>query len=354
MQSILDNLRQIARVDKGRMLDAIYRSADPFLDPPRFKVRRLVRSRAYNAIVLAGMGGSASAADTLMDWLRDEIVKPVMVPREAGIPKFADKNTMVVCFSYSGETWETLRSFDDAWKRRCRLAAIGSGGRLGRVCGERGVPFFQVKSGLAPRAALGEMVVAGSSALQYMGLVSGIRKRLLLAGRGMVELREKIKPEIPSSGNGAKEFALLLKDKLPVIYGFHRMSSVARRFKNQLAENSKTGAKYSLLPEACHNEVESWKNADKSLLPIIIRDSRESQQEAAVAEAFRSTIEKTGRTRPFEVRIPAKSTLGRLLSPILFLDYVSVYLALLMNVDPSPTPWIREYKRRLTKRKTPQ
>ncbi len=348
MQSILDNPRQMAKTDPDNMLGAIYGFANPFLQPARFRVGNLVKAKAYNGLVLAGMGGSASAGDVLLDWLRDEIGTPASVSRETRIAKFANESTLVVCFSYSGETWETLQSFEDAWRRDCRLAAVGSGGRLDRVCKERGVPFFQVSSGLAPRAALGEMVVAGSSALQHLGGVGQVRQRLLAAGKELAELREKLKPTVPSYNNRAKEFAVLLRDRLPVIYSFQRMSSVARRFKNQLAENSKTIAKYALLPEACHNEVESWRNADKSCLPVMIRDSGESREEAALARAFRSTIAKAGETQPLEVRVQAESKLGRLLSPILFLDYVSAYLALLKKVDPTPTPQIREYKRRLT------
>ncbi len=140
---------------------------------------------------------------------------------------------------------------------------------------------------------------------------------------------------------------------MPAIYAFQRMSSVARRFKNQLAENSKVVAKYELLPEAAHNEVESWRSPDQSYLPLFIRDSQETAEEEMLARAFKLTIAGAGKTRPLEVRLRAETELGRLLAPILFLDYVSCYLALLRKVDPSPTLRIREYKRRY-KQSTPR
>ncbi len=348
MPSVLDNSRQTARIDVQNMLGAIYRFADPFLQPEGFEVTPMRRTQAFDGLVFVGMGGSASAGDVLLDWLQDEIETFALVSRDAHLPKFVNENTVVVCFSYSGETWETLQAFQRALRLNCRLAAVGSGGRLEEVCKERRVPFFQVPSGQAPRASLGQMIVAGSRALQHLGVAGNVHQRLRRTGAELAEWRERLKPTIPSSRNKAKAFATLLRGRLPAIYAFQRMSSVARRFKNQLAENSKTVAKYSLLPEACHNEVESWRSADKSYLPIIIRDCSESWEEAALARAFRSTIAKAGKTRPLEVRVQAESRLSRLLSPILFLDYVSAYLALLKKVDPSPTPQIREYKWRFT------
>jgi len=336
----------MGRIDAGDMLGAVYRFADPFLRPEGFQASKVRRAEAANGLVFVGMGGSASAGDVLLDWLQDEVKTYAFVSREPRIPKFADQKTLVVCFSYSGETWETLQAFEDASSRGCRLAAVGSGGRLGKACEVKGVPFFQVGSGQAPRAALGQMIVAGSSALQHMRAVGGVRERLLKTGRELAGLRENLKPAVSSSDNKAKEFAFLLEGKMPVIYEFQRMSSVARRFKNQLAENSKVVAKYELLPEAGHNELESWRGPDKSYLPLLIRDSRETAEEERLARAFTLTIANGGKTRPLEVRIRAETRLGRLLAPILFLDYVSCYLALLRRVDPSPTLRIREYKRR--------
>jgi len=353
MPSGLDNPQLLARIDARDMLGAIYRFADPFLGPERFQASEVQKVEAANGLVFVGMGGSASAGDVLLDWLRDEFKTYALVSREPRIPKFVDEKTLVVCFSYSGETWETLQAFEEASRRGCRLAAVGSGGRLGKACEARGVPFFQVDSGQAPRAALGQMIVAGSRALQRMGAVGGVRQRLLKTGKELAELRENLKPNVSSSDNKAKEFAFLLKGKMPAIYAFQRMSSVARRFKNQLAENSKVVAKYELLPEAAHNEVESWRSPDQSYLPLFIRDSQETAEEEMLARAFKLTIAGAGKTRPLEVRLRAETELGRLLAPILFLDYVSCYLALLRKVDPSPTLRIREYKRRY-KQSTPR
>src|SRR5690242_11129718 len=99
------------------------------------------------------------------------------------------------------------------------------------------------------------------------------------------------------------------------------------------------------LPEAGHNEVEAWHEKDNRL-PVVIRDSQETAFEASIVRAFRDTIGSASRSRPLEVRSASRGRLSRLLSPILLLDYVSVYLAILRRVDPTPNDLINEYKKR--------
>jgi len=104
-------------------------------------------------------------------------------------------------------------------------------------------------------------------------------------------------------------------------------------------------AKYSLLPEAGHNEVEAWSSQRLPLSAIFVRDSSESEFERVMLESFSSTITKGGRVTPTQLRLKAGTRLGRLLSPVLYLDLVSVYLAFLKRLDPTDTPWIRLYRK---------
>jgi glucose/mannose-6-phosphate isomerase len=188
------------------------------------------------------------------------------------------------------------------------------------------------------------MVGAGALLLESFGIVDDARAALQAAGRELARLRALFRAEVPRSRNVAKSLALGLQGKLPVIYSLQRMSSVARRAKNQFAENSKLYAKYDLLPESGHNEIVAWQNRDARMAPVLLRDSVESRGERAVLEAFKESLVRTGR-KPLEVRVNAVSDLGRFLGPIFCFDYVSVYLACLMGVDPTPTEGIRHYRR---------
>ena len=343
----LDNQALLSRRDPSNMLGAIDQFPDHFLNPPDVKEIRLRRRFGVRNLVLMGMGGSASSGDVVVDWLSDELTVPAVVHRDPRLPRFLDSRTVFVAISYSGNTLETLDAFRAAKKRGCRLCGIGNGGELSELCDQFGAPFVRVKSAIAPRAALGQLVAATASVLAGLGLVRTVSREMIKAGTDLAVVRKRCQKETPISRNPAKLLASKMLGHLVVLYSLQRMSSVVRRFKNQLAENSKTIAKYDLLPESCHNEIEAWRGEARTVLPIVIRDSNESVFERAAIGAFTRTIRPPTASGVETVRLLDTNHLSRLLAPIFFLDYVSVYLAVLRGVDPTPNTQITKYKTQL-------
>jgi glucose/mannose-6-phosphate isomerase len=342
----LDNLNLLSRIDRSNMIGAIDRFPDAFIRSHYTNEDSLRKGgSSFRSLVLMGMGGSASAADVVLDWLRPALPMPAFVHREPGLPAFVNSRTLFVALSYSGETAETLTGFREAERRGSTLVGIGHGGSLASLCLRAKAPFIQIEESLAPRVALGQLIAASATALERADLVHSTRREMSEAGRDLVRLRGRCSVETSLADNSAKSLAQKLLGRLPVLYSLQRMSSVARRFKNQLAENSKVLAKYDLLPEAGHNEVEAWHERDNRQ-PVIIRDPKETAFERSIVRAFSATISSASRSRPLIVRVAGKGRLSRLLSPIFLLDYVSVYLALLRRIDPTPTILINEYKKR--------
>lgn len=342
----LDNLESIVRIDASDMLGAV----DSFPNPLRtglsgIRIRSSSGKSDFRNLVLMGMGGSASAGDVVLDWLRSKLEIPAFVNRGPGLPGFVDSRTLFVAISYSGETSETLTAFRMARRREAVVAGVGTGGRLAKMCTEFRAPFVDVEPSVAPRAALSQLVVAVTSVLESFALVRSTSREMIETYRELVILKNRLGVQSPLERNRAKRVASELLGRSVVSYTLQRMASVARRFKNQLAENSKEVSKYDVLPEACHNEIEGWR-APSNHTPLFIR-SEESSFESSIVEAFRSTILSAGKVKPIDVRVSGRNHLSRLLAPILLLDYVSVYLALLKRVDPTPTNLIAKYKLRL-------
>src|SRR5512139_2872255 len=85
----------------------------------------------FKQVVIAGMGGSAIGADLLAAYCASLCPLPVSVHRDYGLPLFArGPETLVICSSHSGNTEETLDSFDAARKAGCRIIAVTTGGEL--------------------------------------------------------------------------------------------------------------------------------------------------------------------------------------------------------------------------------
>lgn len=347
MPTVLDNQKAISALDPRDMLGAVEKFPEFLynqLQAPH-PIGKSSRHSVFRNVVFMGMGGSASAGDLVLDWLGKKISVPAIVHRDPALPRFVGSDTLFVALSYSGETSETLAAFREAKRRHSNVVAIGTGGKLQVLSEESGIPFLTVQPAPAPRAALGQMIVASAIALHSNGIIQDPRAEIELATRELGRLRNRIQRRVPLSRNTAKRSAALLKDHLPVVFAFRRMAGVARRFKNQLAENTKMFAKYSLLPEAGHNEIEAWFNQRLPLAPIFIRDYSESKFERIMLDSFRSTITKASRVRPTQIRLKAGTSLGGLLLPVLYLDFVSVYLAFLRGLNPTDTPWIRLYRK---------
>ena len=340
----LDDLESISRIDSSGMLSALDRFPDPLVlrsTRIRWKTQRSV----FHNLVLMGMGGSASAADFVLDWLKADLKIPSVVLREPALPTFIDSRTLFVGISYSGETFETLAAFKAAAQKGAVLAGVGTGGTLAKVCAELKAPFVGVEPSVAPRAALSQLIMGVADLLESLSIVRSTNRERRDTFRELVALRKRIEAETPLGSNPAKRLASELFGHFLSMYSLQRMASVGRRFKNQLAENSKEHSKYDALPEASHNEIVAWQRSS-SLTPVIIRDT-ESPLEHSIVEAFRSTIQSSAKVRFIDIRMPGRNRLSRLLVPTMYLDYVSTYLALLKRIDPTRTELITEYKRKL-------
>ena len=98
-------------------------------------------SGKVDKIIIAGMGGSAVGGDLLKLYLHDLKI-PVMTVRDYKLPNFVDENTLVFAVSYSGNTEETLSAFEDAQKKKAKIVAVTSGGKLGEMA-KKSLKFLQ-------------------------------------------------------------------------------------------------------------------------------------------------------------------------------------------------------------------
>ena len=67
------------------------------------------------------MGGSAIGGDVVIEIVKNDIDIPIQVIREYNLPNWVNKDTVVICSSYSGNTEETLSAFEDAIKRKAMI-----------------------------------------------------------------------------------------------------------------------------------------------------------------------------------------------------------------------------------------
>jgi glucose/mannose-6-phosphate isomerase len=297
------------------------------------------------------MGGSAIGGDLLHDWLLDRVIIPIEVCRDYALPEYANGETLVFIVSYSGETEESLSALLDAVKRKCMIVAVASGGSLVSFAQRLHLPYMTVPSGLQPRVAVPYLFFPLVITMEKMGLVRGIEPELTEVIKVLKRLAKENSPEVSQQSNPAKKLAWELRATIPVVYGFRQYRSVAVRFKSELNENSKIPAKWEVFPELNHNDVVGWEASEalaKRFTVVLIRDKGEPPE---IRNRIRATkkLVLTKVRKTLEVYAVGESSLAKMFSVLFIGDLTSVYLAILLGVDPAPVKIITAMKREMQK-----
>lgn len=298
-------------------------------------------------MLLVGMGGSAISGDYLSTWLDFEGKIPLAVSRHYELPNWVDRDTLVVAFSYSGNTEETLAAFSQAHKKGAMLAAVATGNKLEEMAKRYQAPFARLQSGLQPRAALPRSFGTAALLLDRLGLLS-TEKALQKTVRTLREAVIDIAPEIPASKNEAKRTALAIQDTVAGVYAAGQLAPAARRFANQLNENSKVLAFWGVMPEMNHNELVGWAGDDDMdrFTAVFLRYADEHEQAKKRYDFTGRIIQERG-GRVVQVESRGDTIPERLLTSSLAGDAVSVYLAALRGIDPTPVKVITDLKNRV-------
>ena len=252
---VLDDPQARRRIDPRGMLDSVAGLSQQCRDAWG-AAQSLVLPREYSQIariVVLGMGGSAISGDIWRVLLQRECAVPVFNVRQYDLPPYIDESTLVIASSFSGNTEETLSAFDQALATLAKKLAITAGGKLLATARANGVPTFTYEFGGEPRAALGWGLMPLLAVGAKLGLMQGVERDVQEAITVMESLRSEIGVDVPSAQNQAKQTALALHEKLPVIYGAGPLIEAAHRWKTQLNESSKVWCFYEELPELHHN-----------------------------------------------------------------------------------------------------
>ena len=196
------------------------------------------------------------------------------------------------------------------------------------------------------------MLVALLVCLERMGLAKNISKDITEAIRVLQRLNTNYGGQQASRLNPIKQLARRLVGKIPLIFATSGTTGVAGlRMKNQFNENTKVAALLSLLPEMDHNEIVGFhclKRTEHRFCLLLLRDENDSERIKKRIETTKSLIgSQLGGAN--ELTAQGKSRLARLLSLIFMGDLLSVYVAILHGVDPTPVDIITKLKRELSR-----
>jgi glucose/mannose-6-phosphate isomerase len=305
------------------------------------------RPGRFDAVAVAGMGGSGIGARVVQGLLLDKSPVPVHACNDYDIPAAVTAKTLFLAVSHSGNTEETLSAYAQAQRRGCRTIAITHGGELGRLAAKAGHPVVAVPGGMPPRAALGYLFSTLLVTLERLGVCESQQRGLEEAVRLMKRRRKSWLAE-------ARTIALHLCGRLPIVYSTSRMlDAVADRWRCQFNENAGVLCHTSTFPEHNHNEIVGMggpRNPGRRNVVIALLD-RETR--ARTRFRLESVLDIAGQSYELAMRIESegRSRLARVFSLVLPGDLVSVELARLLGKDAMEIDRIDELKRRMAQKR---
>ncbi|MCE5329580.1 bifunctional phosphoglucose/phosphomannose isomerase [bacterium] len=353
--NILDDLEKIKKLDTEDMLgieENFYKQLNQAKSIGENIDISKIKGSNFSGIAFLGMGGSGFTGDIIKNLVKYEIPIPVETVKGYKLPSFINERWLVVAVSYSGDTEETVTAADEALKRGCEIVFSTSGGKMEKLALGNNMCLIKVPQGYQPRAASGYLFMPLYILLGRIGLINLNINMIDSAISSIKEKADIYGRNIPADRNFAKKIALEIGSKLPVIYGIEGvMSPVAYRWKCQFNENSKCPSFWNEFPELNHNETVGWerlKEISKDFILIMFKDSGQTQRINTRIETTAKLI-KENLNKIIEIEIEGRSDFEKALNIMYLGGMVSVYLAILNNINPTPVDKIGVLKSELAK-----
>lgn len=338
----------VEAVDNAKQIDDVLGLPEHLRDAQwRVESAKIEPADAPGGLIVAGMGGSAIGGVLARAVLGDRASRPIVVMRDYGVPAWTTPDATVLCASYSGNTEETLAAYEAAGALGARRIVATTGGKLAAAAREDGVPVIPLPGMFQPRVAVGYMLVVALEVAALCGAAESLHSEIDVAAAHIEALVEEWGPD-GAEDSLPKQLARGLHDTIPQIAGAGLTTPIGYRWKTQLNENAEVPAFSNELPELDHNEVVGWAGAAElgRFSAVFLDDSDLHPRVRQRIELTRGIISATG-APTFRVEGRGETRTERLLSLVLLGDLVSLYVAVLRGVDPTPVVPIDHLKRAL-------
>jgi glucose/mannose-6-phosphate isomerase len=371
-ERLLDDADALAAADPAAMLRTVAGSGAQVREAATMAAEAGVESLAEDrprAVVLSAVGSSAAACELLRALVADDVPLPLVEASGPTLPRWVGPLDLVIGVSRSGTARPTLEAISEAGRRGCRVVTIaGPSSPLAALCDRvRGLQIGVDRAHRHTRASLWSLAVPLLAVADALGLAAVPASEMTLAADRLDAVADTCRPSSESFVNPAKKLAVEISGNLPIVWGAGALCrTAAKRFARQLHANAKYPALDGGLQEAAHGTIalfdgpfaapsatdifhDPFEDETPQSLPLrvlLMRDSDENPGEAALRVAAARLADERG-VRTSEVLAEPGRPLERLAQLIALGDFASVYLALGMGLDPSPTRAVLEMKERL-------
>ncbi len=353
----LDDLTKIKALDKRNALDSI-RELPQQIDQAWSESFAIDFPKDYKNIeniVISGMGGSTYGA-RIVKSLYDgaEYTKiPLELANGYWLPGYVNEKTLVILSSYSGTTEETLATAKQANERGAKITGITSGGQLADFLKSNNYPGFIFNpihnpSG-QPRIGVGYMVMGLIGMLTNLEKIPVAKDEIQTLVSFLTDKNALYNEKVATLSNPAKKLAVKLQNKIPVIIVADFLEGAAYAIRNPFHETAKQFALYFTIPELNHHLMEglSYPSLLRNILHFLFIDSDIYDGRNAKRMKLTQDVVSKNKINYDIIKLSGYSALTQTMELIQLAAWLTFYIAMLHEIDPSEIPWVDYFKRKL-------
>lgn len=352
----LNNQNLYKKYDKENVAESIstlpMQLEQAFDEASKIKIPKNYKN--INKIIINGMGGSNLGARIIKTAMSEELKVPLLIEPGYNVPNYVDKNTLYIISSYSGNTEEPLSVYNEVKKRGAKIMAITSdekNNKLKKLILKNNIPSYIFKDinnpSDQPRLGVGYTVAGTIMMLVKANLLSISKKEI---NDSIVFLKNKDKSLLRASKNNiAKNIAIKLQKKLPILVSSEFLSGNVHILRNQLNECSKLFSSYLLVPELNHYAMEGLVNpaSNKKNLIFLFFNSKLFHKRNQKRIELSKQVVKKNKVSIINHNLKADTKLGQSLELLQLSSWISYYTGILYKVNPINIPWVIWFKKQL-------
>jgi len=307
-------------------------------------------------VVVCGMGGSRFTPLAVKELLKEYLTVPYVINDNYTLPGFVNKNTLVILSSYSGTTEEVMTCAEEALSRKSLLTAVTSGESLTEILSKK-YPHYVFNPihnpSNQPRIGLGYMLAGHIGIIATTGLLTISREELDKKVRKAIEnagkTLRKCTISTPKSENRAKQLAQAIYHKYPYIVTSEFLQGFGNAFGNALNETAKNISSPRVIPEINHHLMEGLKFPDELKKIGLFIFFYSTLYHERVQKRFKITREvvENNELQTYWYELAGETKEEQLFEALGFSSYVTLYLSILYDQDPSQIPWVDMFKKKL-------
>ena len=275
------------------------------------------------------------------EYIQNELILPIV--NSYNIPLYLNnisqninKECLIIASSFYGNDDKIIQIVNYAAKLEAKLFILTTGGELASLSKKYRCPIYLYRPSAINEYSIAFPTITLFNILNKLKLIEykDDIEELLLLCKGLMQ---KIKPDIITEKNIAKQLAQLLNNKIPIILGSKISMPVINRFASMLSINAKIFSFNYNINHFSANQIY------KDILPdrlfnnavfLIFHSKYDSPQDHIKLLSACQILEKR-RIRYETISIqPSGRLLSELFQKILLTDHISYYLAILNNNDP--------------------